>query len=165
MIGQEQSLHDILEVVCADNNVSIDEVKSKSRERYIVDTRHLFCYIARLHRSNFPYRAIAETINRSHCNCINSIKVVKGFIDTNYDFSNRVDQLINSFNGNVLSEKSNKVVTVAKQETMAGTIIELRSDIKSLEQKLADAMAIIKDQLLEIEAYRKQNEVLNKRVV
>ena len=75
--------------------VTLDELKSKSRIRSIVEARHLFCYFA--HERGYTYTYIGKFINRDHSSVINGKSNVTDLRKFNDEFKKKFDRLINRF--------------------------------------------------------------------
>lgn len=160
MIDRTIKLTQILERVSELSNVTVGEMRSTCRERYIIDARHAFCYIARLHGNYYSYREIADEINRDHCTVLYAIRNVRGIMKVNYNYAIRIHKLINGFNGEIVGEVMDESANVSKIKVRQQTLESLNRDISILETKLESAQQLIKDQMMEIESYRKQNEIL-----
>ena len=159
-MSESDKLHDILQVVSVYTGVPVEVIKSKERKGESVVARHLFCYIAKNHVSRFNEYVIAEVINRDRSNIYNSVTKVKDRIDTDIEFAKRVEGIVILFNGQVDSVTRKDSIITKKQRSMVDSIEYLTAENASLENQLRDAQQLIKDQMLEIEAYRKQNEIL-----
>src|SRR6186713_3191533 len=76
-------LLDLLEDVCATQNIPVSSVISPTRTKDIKTTRHIFCYVACFY-TKYTCELIGQTIgNRDHTTVINSRDVVKNMLDTN----------------------------------------------------------------------------------
>lgn len=159
-MSESDKLHDILQVVSVYTGVSVEVMKSKERKGEVTTARHLFCYIAKKHVDCFEEENIANAVNRTRSNVYNSVTKIANRVDTNIDFADRVEKLVLLFNGQVSSVTRKANIITRKQRNMVDSIEYLTAENTSLENQLRDAQQLIKDQMLEIEAYRKQNEIL-----
>lgn len=77
-------LKETLKWVCEYTGQSINDVKSRKRDRPIATARHLYCYLARKHFGNSGYTLtdIGRLIKRSHDVVIHSIKVVESALNS-----------------------------------------------------------------------------------
>jgi chromosomal replication initiation ATPase DnaA len=67
-----EQLDTILDCVCKIGGVSVDDVRSRSRVRYLVDLRGVYCLLARelVNDRIATNAAIAKRISRDHAECI-----------------------------------------------------------------------------------------------
>jgi hypothetical protein len=160
VMSEAEQLHYVLMIVCMYTGISEDVLKSETRVSEVVTARHLFCYVAKNHVSKFSEESIAKVINRDRSNVYNCVKKICDRIDTDIEFAKKVAKLVISFNGDVkVSPKSNGAFN-QKQQSYADLVDHLKSENASLDRQLRAAQQLIKDQMLEIESYRKQNEIL-----
>jgi len=71
-----RKLEALLKNICLIQGITIDQIKSKSRDRKILYTRHCFCKMAQFFYSASS-SVIGLIINRGHCAVLNSIKQVE----------------------------------------------------------------------------------------
>ena len=66
-------------------SVTLKNVKSKSRRAFIVDTRHVVCYLLKTH-SDMTLATIGGWVNRDHATALHSINKVKDSIGAEKHF-------------------------------------------------------------------------------
>ena len=72
----------VLKVVSAKTGVSIEKIKSGSREGEICKARQLFCFVTRFSYPIISSPSIGATINRNHATVLHSIEVIENMICT-----------------------------------------------------------------------------------
>ncbi len=87
------SLKDIVDVVSAELNIKPSEIKSKSRNRQIVNARRMVIYLARtLTPNSMP--ALAQFFGmKDHTSVSHAMKKVKEMIENDADFKLQIDEL------------------------------------------------------------------------
>jgi len=87
------SLKDIVDVVSAELNIKPSEIKSKSRNRQIVNARRMVIYLARtLTPNSMP--ALAQFFGmKDHTSVSHAMKKVKEMIEKDADFKLQIDEL------------------------------------------------------------------------
>lgn len=88
----------VLELVCSTCDVSIDDVKSRKRNREIVEARQIYAMLI----MNFSTIKISKTeagkaINKDHATIIHCIKQCLNLNDTNIPFRKKLDKCICEF--------------------------------------------------------------------
>ena len=87
------------------------DLNSKSRKRYIVETRFMFCYIAR--SMKFTLADIGRFLNRDHTTIIHALNTFNNLYQTDEFFREKYHNIINYIkerqNGSQLVDGSNKV--------------------------------------------------------
>lgn len=67
----------LLDATSAVTEISIDDIKGKSRKPHIVYPRQLYCYLARKLYGKFSARQIGNLINRKYSNVAAAVKVIE----------------------------------------------------------------------------------------
>jgi chromosomal replication initiation ATPase DnaA len=78
-MNRYQDLDDILELVSRATEVSIQQIKSDSRLRDVVQARHLYCWLAR-NKTGRSMKQIGRVVRISRTPVIHSVKKIDGFI-------------------------------------------------------------------------------------
>lgn len=105
-----EQLDTILDCVCKIGGVSECDVRSRSRVRYLVDLRGVYCLLARELVTDriATNAAISKRINRDHAECIYLRKRTRDLLDVNdrvvAPLYNEVRDYLNNFE--ILTEKS-----------------------------------------------------------
>ncbi len=88
------SLKDIVDVVAAELNIKPSEIKSKARNRHIVNARRIVIYLARtLTPNSMP--ALAQFFGmKDHTSVSHAMKKVKEMIEKDTDFKLQIDELV-----------------------------------------------------------------------
>lgn len=71
-----------MDQVCAELEINVADVLGHSRQRQLVDLRHLFMYIMR-HDFEMHYSEIGAFMGRHHATAIHGVKNIAKWIDTN----------------------------------------------------------------------------------
>ena len=85
--------------VCQIMNTDFDELKNKSQKRKFVENRQIFCYLMKElgYKVSDEYTASFLPIKR--CNVRSSRLVCQDLIDTNKEYKQRVDNILQKFVG------------------------------------------------------------------
>ncbi len=86
------SLDNIAKAVSEVRGVSIKDLKSKSRKKYISESRHIFCFVA--HFAGYSLGHIGKYVNRDHTSILNAKNRALGFMDIYPVFLQQVNQVI-----------------------------------------------------------------------
>lgn len=87
------------EETCRQFGTTLPMVRSRKKKTNIVMARHTIATLANL-GFGFPLIAAACLVNRSHCNVINSKRVVSESYQTDKDFKEKLNQIMNYCNIN-----------------------------------------------------------------
>ena len=93
----------ILTAIEMSTNITIVQVKGKTRKRAVSEARHCFCFLAQKY-TMLPLEVIGEHINRHHSTVIHSIKTAEALIETDSTFA----ELMNVLELGYLTMKSQK---------------------------------------------------------
>lgn len=93
----------ILTAIEMSTNITIVQVKGKTRKRAVSEARHCFCFLAQKY-TMLPLEVIGEHINRHHSTVIHSIRTAEALIQTDKMFA----ELMNVLELGYLTMKSQK---------------------------------------------------------
>ena len=93
----------ILTAIEISTDITIVQVKGKTRKRAVSEARHCFCFLAQKY-TMLPLEVIGEHINRHHSTVIHSIKTAEALIETDSTFA----ELMNVLELGYLTMKSQK---------------------------------------------------------
>ena len=154
---RQDTLKSLLQAVCDHRQVPLDKVMAGTRKQECVRVRQEYCYIASIHKTYFTLNEIAEVIGKDHSTAVHSIGKVKGFSSVNPNYANELNELINSIPA--VESAEIKIVNVV-QAAKIDRAKELEREVSHLNKLLAEKDILLKNQMLEIEANRKENESL-----
>ena len=66
-------LEDFLEAYCVSLNIGVDKLTSKSRKRELVDSRMIFCAVARKH-GGYTLTQIGKLLNTHHATVLHAVR-------------------------------------------------------------------------------------------
>ena len=66
-------LEDFLEAYCVSLNIDVDKLTSKSRKRELVDSRMIFCAVARKH-GGYTLTQIGKLLNTHHATVLHAVR-------------------------------------------------------------------------------------------
>lgn len=86
---------DVIEAVCENYNVSINQIKSKNRHRRIVEARHVISWVL-VKKIGMTLAEVGKKYlgGRDHTTVINSLNRFNNIYDTEEEFKNKADDLI-----------------------------------------------------------------------
>ncbi len=85
-VDEIKQLHDrIMDVICVVCQVSIDDIKSKKRNRNIVDSRVLYSHFLRKY-TNYNKSRIGILIMRDHATVIHYLKNHERYLETDFEY-------------------------------------------------------------------------------
>lgn len=154
---RKDTLKSLLQAVCDHRQIPIEKVLSRTRKQECVRVRQEYCYIASIHKTYFTLTEIAEIIGKDHSTAVHSIGRVKGFSSVNPNYANELQELINSIPA--VESAEIKIVNVV-QAAKIDRAKELEREVAHLTKVLTEKDILIIEQMREIEANRKENEVL-----
>ena len=88
-----QYIDTVIANTCEQYNISMDDIKSKSRKSVVAIPRLLTMHIL---RSNtlLTLEEIGDIFNRDHTTVINAIKSTSNMLETDYDFKEEYQKLV-----------------------------------------------------------------------
>jgi len=107
----------LIETVCQFYEITYDELKSRSRQGYIVEARRMYCYLARVLTSK-SLQHIGKKIDRDHATVLHQYKNMAGYVeicDTNMikDVNNITEEYESNIDAYDFQSKENVNVQVA----------------------------------------------------
>jgi len=90
VFANDAHLDDLLKDVSEYTGISIENLKSKSRDRPFVYARNLFCFAAKAIYQHAGTTAIGKIINRDHATVLHSLRMANDFIYTGDPFSEAI---------------------------------------------------------------------------
>lgn len=89
-----EDLFEILSKVSTSTMISIEKMRSKRRNRPIVEARQIFCKIAK-EETYYTLDEIGSIINKDHATVIHSCRTAKNLIKTNKEYKKKYDDCKN----------------------------------------------------------------------
>mgnify|MGYP003405834534 FL=1 len=86
-MSRQETLNQILKLVCNFYNMEVSKALERNRKREFVTVRQAFMYIARQHGANFGTHEIGQMIGLDHSSVIHGTKKVQGLIEVDADFA------------------------------------------------------------------------------
>jgi len=107
----------LIDTVCQFYNITIDELKSRSRQGYIVEARRMYCYLARVLTPK-SLKDIGLKIDRDHATVLHQYKNMAGYVeicDTNMikDVNNITEEYESNIDAYNFQSKENVNVQMA----------------------------------------------------
>lgn len=86
---------DVIEAVCENYNVSVNQIKSKNRHRRLVEARHVISWVL-VKKIGMTLSEVGKKYlgGRDHTTVINSLSRFNDIYDTEEEFKNKADELI-----------------------------------------------------------------------
>jgi len=86
---------DVIDAVCENYSVSVDQIRSKNRHRRLVEARHVICWVL-VKKMGMTLAEVGKTFlgGRDHTTVINSLNRFNDIYDTEEEFKNKADDLI-----------------------------------------------------------------------
>jgi chromosomal replication initiator protein len=98
--AREISIDYIQKVVCDYFGISIEQMKSKTRRREVVQTRQIIMYFAKLY-TNSSLASIGQVCgDKDHATVLHACKTVKNLLETDKSFRAHVEELEKKINFN-----------------------------------------------------------------
>lgn len=87
--------HDVIDAVCETYCVNIEQIKSPSRQRRIVEARHVISWVL-VKKLGMTLSEVGKTFlgGRDHTTVINSLNRFNDIYDTEEEFKTKADELI-----------------------------------------------------------------------
>jgi len=90
---KSKSANEVLNNVCQHFEISLRQLKSKYRQRKLVDARSIVGYVL-TKNSDLTLTEIGNLLNRTHCNIVHYNKKVSGFIEVDRDYKELVNKFV-----------------------------------------------------------------------
>jgi len=91
---------EIKKTACSVTNISLEELESKSRKRYVVDARRMVFSIAKDYLQ-MKISHIAVKVNMNHASIIHHLKQHKDLITSDIYYKDRFDKLLELYKLNI----------------------------------------------------------------
>lgn len=91
---------EIKKTACSVSNISLEELESRSRKRYIVDARRMVFSMAKDYL-NMKILHIAYKFNMNHASIIHQLKQHKDLITSDIYYKDRFDKLVELYKQNI----------------------------------------------------------------
>jgi chromosomal replication initiator protein len=85
-------INNIVKIVCDHFQVPVELVYTKTRKHEVVQARHVSVYFIREIKKT-SFLNLAKVFNNDHSTCINSVKTIKNWIETDKSFAVEIDNL------------------------------------------------------------------------
>lgn len=100
----------VLSVIASSFNVTIADIKGKSRKNCLPDARHIYCFIVKQAHDNrkiakATLELIGDVINKDHATVIHGYRKVRNIMETDKAFRCLVEQIIKSINDKLHESK------------------------------------------------------------
>ena len=74
--------------------VTLEQLRSKTRKRGIVEARQIYCKLAKK-RTKYTLEQIGSAINKDHATVLHSVRTCNNLIETNINFKNKYNDCKN----------------------------------------------------------------------
>ncbi len=91
----DASLEQIISVIASELNIKPSEIKSKKRNRAVVEARRIVIYLAKMHTKNSMPSLATFFEMKDHSSIYHNMKKVKELLKSDEKFKNRVEELKN----------------------------------------------------------------------
>ncbi len=91
---------EIKKTACSVSNISLEELESRSRKRYIVDARRMVFSMAKDYL-NMKILHIADKFNMNHASVIHQLKQHKDLMTSDIYYKDRFDKLVELYKQNI----------------------------------------------------------------
>jgi chromosomal replication initiation ATPase DnaA len=95
VFANDAHLEQLLKDVSDYTGISIENLKSKNRDRPYVYARNLFCFAAKAIYQHVGTTAIGRIINRDHATVLHSLRMANDFIYTGDPFAEAISEFAN----------------------------------------------------------------------
>ena len=99
-------------VVCETLYLTTDELRSKKRDRHLVEARNIFFCISKKLNTDITLKKLGSYLNKNHATVMHSIKNCKSWIDTDAFFEEKFDKCLTKVRG----ETYNDTIVISKWE-------------------------------------------------
>jgi chromosomal replication initiator protein len=74
--------------------ITLEQLRSKTRKREIVEARQIYCKLAKK-RTKYTLEQIGSAINKDHATVLHSVRTCNNLIETNINFKNKYNDCKN----------------------------------------------------------------------
>lgn len=148
-MNRRETLEQILKFTCDYYGIDVETVKSRNRKQELVQARHIFVHIAKMHKLGFLLMEICEVLNLHHASIIHALKVVSNRCNVEPKFKQLVEEIEQAYIKKYENHLFESVVNTYKNR-----------EAERLEVILDNKQKLILQQMQELEANRKELDVL-----
>lgn len=105
---------EIKKTACSVSNISLEELDSRSRKRYIVDARRMVFSMAKDYL-NMKILHIADKFNMNHASVIHQLKQHKDLMTTDIYYKDRFDKLVELYKQNISFINADELINEIKE--------------------------------------------------
>ena len=114
---------EIKKTACSVTNISLEELESKSRKRYVVDARRMVFSIAKDYLE-MKISHIADRFNMNHASIIHHLKQHKDLITSDIYYKDRFDKLLDLYKLNISYVNKDELIEEIKKLKLENLRIE-----------------------------------------
>ena len=105
---------EIKKTACSVSNISLEELESRSRKRYIVDARRMVFSMAKDYL-NMKILHIAYKFNMNHASVIHQLKQHKDLMTSDIYYKDRFDKLVELYKQNISFINADELINEIKE--------------------------------------------------
>ncbi len=105
---------EIKKTACSVTNISLEELDSRSRKRYIVDARRMVFSMAKDYL-NMKILHIADKFNMNHASVIHQLKQHKDLMTSDIYYKDRFDKLVELYKQNISFINADELINEIKE--------------------------------------------------
>jgi nitrous oxide reductase len=105
---------EIKKTACSVSNISLEELESRSRKRYIVDARRMVFSMAKDYL-NMKILHIAYKFNMNHASIIHQLKQHKDLMTSDIYYKDRFDKLVELYKQNISFINADELINEIKE--------------------------------------------------
>ena len=105
---------EIKKTACSVSNISLEELESRSRKRYIVDARRMVFSMAKDYL-NMKILHIADKFNMNHATVIHQLKQHKDLMTSDIYYKDRFDKLVELYKQNISFINADELINEIKE--------------------------------------------------
>ena len=105
---------EIKKTACSVSNISLEELESRSRKRYIVDARRMVFSMAKDYL-NMKILHIADKFNMNHASVIHQLKQHKDLMTSDIYYKDRFDKLVELYKQNISFINADELINEIKE--------------------------------------------------
>jgi len=105
---------EIKKTACSIGNITLKELESRSRKRYIVDARRMVFSMAKDYL-NMKILHIADKFNMNHASVIHQLKQHKDLMNSDIYYKDRFDKLVELYKQNISFINADELINEIKE--------------------------------------------------
>lgn len=105
---------EVKKTACSVSNISLEELNSRSRKRYIVDARRMVFSMAKDYL-NMKILHIADKFNMNHASVIHQLKQHKDLMTSDIYYKDRFDKLVELYKQNISFINADELINEIKK--------------------------------------------------